>query len=133
MTEKAYTQSPWTLADLYEGFDDPKFEGTFKQIKEGVKDFESYREKLSPDISEDLFLEIIKTYEKFYRLINRLYGFAQLVFASDTQDQEAQAAVAKVDQFQAEMSNQTLFFNLWWKPLLVGSDAQFHGLYAERT
>jgi oligoendopeptidase F len=117
MTEKTYAQSPWTLEDLYDGFDDQKYERTFQEVQQGVKDFESYRDKLSPDISEDLFVEITSTYEMFYRLINRLYGFAQLAFASDTQDQEAQAAVAKVDQFQAEMSNQTLFFNLWWKAL----------------
>jgi oligoendopeptidase F len=49
--------------------------------------------------------------------MSRLYGFAQLAFAADTQDQAAQAQVARVDQFQAEISNQTLFFNLWWKAL----------------
>jgi len=117
MAEKTYTQSPWTLRDLYEGFDDSKFEETFKEIEQGVKAFESYRDKLSPDIKEDLFVEMITSYEKFYRLVNRLYGFAQLAFASDTQDQEAQAAVARADQFQAEMGNKSLFFNLWWKAL----------------
>jgi oligoendopeptidase F len=49
--------------------------------------------------------------------MNHLNGYSQLAFAADTQDQEAQAAVVRVDQFQAEMSNQTMFFNLWWKAL----------------
>jgi len=117
MTVTTYTQSPWSLGDLFEGFDDPKFDETFKEIEQVVKDFQSYRDMLSPDISEDVFVSIVKTYERFYRLMIRLNGYAQLAFASDTQDQEAQAAVARVDQFQAEMSNQTLFFNLWWKAL----------------
>ncbi len=117
MTEKTYTQSPWNLNDLFESFDDPRFEATFKEIEQGVEDFQGYREKLTPDISEDLFVSILKTYERFYRLAVRLNGYAQLAFAGNTQDQEAQAAAARVDQFQAEMSNQILFFDLWWKAL----------------
>jgi oligoendopeptidase F len=49
--------------------------------------------------------------------MSRLSGFPQLAFAEDTQDQKAQAAVARVDQFQAEMSNMSIFFSLWWKAL----------------
>ena len=118
MTEqKTYAQEPWSLQDLYDGFDDPKYKAAFDEIRKGVENFQAYREQLSPDISEDLFISIITSYEHFYRLMSRVDGFAQLAFAQDTQDQEAQAAVAEVDQFQAEMSNRTLFFNLWWKGL----------------
>lgn len=112
-----YTQMPWNLKDLYDSFDDPKYRVTFEEIKKGVENFQAYREQLTPDISEDLFLNIITSYEHFYRLASRLSGFAELAFSGDTQNQEAQAAVAEVNQFQAEMSNQTLFFNLWWKGL----------------
>jgi len=112
-----YTQNPWSLKDLFEGFDDPRYKAAFDEIRAGVENFQAYREQLSPDISEDLFISIITSYEHFYRLSSRLDGFAQLSFAEDTQDQEAQAAVAEVDQFKAEMSNQTLFFSLWWKGL----------------
>ena len=118
MTDKTpYAQTPWSLKDLYEGFEDPKYEAAFKEIEQGVESFQSYREQLKPDISEDLFISIITAYEHLFRLMSRLNGFAQLAFAADTQDQEAQAEVSRVDQFQAEMSNQTIFFNLWWKSL----------------
>jgi oligoendopeptidase F len=118
MTETStYSQSAWSLKDLFQGFDDPNYEVTFENIEKGVKSFQAYREKLSPDISEDLFVGIITEYEHFFRLMSHLNGFAQLAFAADTQDQKAQAEVARVDQFQAEMSNQSLFFNLWWKAL----------------
>jgi len=117
MTDTPYSQIPWSLKDLYEGFDDPKLEATFDELKAGVQNFQSYREQLTPAINEDLFISIITEYEHFFRLMSRLSGFAQLAFAADTQDQEAQAMVSKVDQFQAEMSNMTIFFNLWWKAL----------------
>lgn len=117
MTEQIFTQAPWSLKDLYEGFDDPKYQAAFEEVKAGVEDFQAYREQLKPDISEDLFISIIPEYEHFYRLMSRLNGFAQLAFAADTQDEKAQAEVARVDQFQAEMSNKTIFFSLWWKAL----------------
>jgi len=112
-----YTQTAWSLQDLYGGFDDPKYQATLDEIEKGVDNFQAYREQLSPDISEDLFIGIITAYEHFYRLMSRVDGFAELSFASDTQDQKAQAEVAKVNQFRAEMSNKTMFFNLWWKAL----------------
>ena len=118
MTQKStYTQNPWSLKDLFDGFDDPKYKASFEEIKKGVKAFEVFREQLTTDISEDIFINIISEYERLYKLLSRLNGFAQLAFAADTQDQQAQAEVAKVDQFQAEVVNQTLFFNLWWKAL----------------
>jgi oligoendopeptidase F len=117
MTDQVFTQAPWSLIDLYEGFDDPKYEAAFKEVKAGVENFQAYRDQLQPEISEDLFIGIITEYEHFYRLMSRLNGFAQLAFAADTQNERAQAEVAHVDQFQAEMNNQTIFFSLWWKAL----------------
>ena len=118
MTETTtYTQKAWTLTDLYQSFDDPEYEATFVKIRQGVQKFQDYRDQLKADISEDLFVNIITEYEHVYKLLSRLNGFAQLSFAADTQDQKAQAEVARVDQFQAETHNQTIFFELWWKAL----------------
>jgi len=118
MTETTtYEQTHWDLEDLFDSFDDPKFEATFEDVKKGIEAFETVREQLKPDISTDLFVKILKTYENFYRSMSRLDGFVQLAFSADTQDQRAQAEVARVNQFEAEMSNQSLFFNLWWKEL----------------
>jgi oligoendopeptidase F len=117
MSEKTYTQSPWELEDLFGSHEDPKIKATFDEINQSVESFQAYREQLTPDIDEALFLEILENYERFYRLALRLHGFAELSFASDTQDQKAQGLVAKVNQFQAEASNKTLFFNLWWRAL----------------
>jgi oligoendopeptidase F len=114
---KTYNQSAWSLEDLFQGFDDPAYEATFEEIRNGAGKFQAYREQLTPDITEDLFINIITEYEYFTRLISRLYGFSQLAFAANTQDQTAQAQVARANQFYAEVSNQALFFDLWWKAL----------------
>ena len=48
---------------------------------------------------------------------NRLYGYAGLWFTEDTQDQDAQALQARIEQFLVGLQNKTLFFSLWWKEL----------------
>ena len=121
MSEKTYKQTAWSLDDLYKSLDDPKIEAEFEEVRTSAEGFKAYREKLTSDISEELFLKIITEYEAIVRLMTRLNGYAQLSFAANTQDQKAQAMVARVDQFQAEMVNESLFFNLWWKALDNGN------------
>ncbi len=118
MTEtKIYTQKAWGLEDLYEGFDDPKYAATFDEVKQGVQSFTKYRDQLDANIDEDVFIGMITEYERIYKMVARLNGFAQLTFAGNTQDQKAVAEIGRVDQFQAEMRNQSIFFELWWKAL----------------
>ncbi len=117
MTENTYTQSIWSLSDLFESFDDPKIEETYQTLTKSVSEFEGYRDQLTADISSENFLHLINRMEKSYKLTYRLYGFASLSFASNTQDQKAQIAIARVQQFVVEIENRTMFFNLWWKAL----------------
>jgi oligoendopeptidase F len=65
----------------------------------------------------DRFLDVIRASEEMTRVANKLYSFAGLSFAANTQDQTALSAQARAQQFLAEMENRTLFFSLWWKDL----------------
>ena len=120
MTEKTYTQSPWSLKELFDSFDDPKMNEAYIKLEKMVSQFEAHRECLKPDIEADTFLALIKMQEDFTTLAYRVYGFASLSFAANTQDQKAQIAMARFQQFAAEMGNRTLFFSLWWKALEEG-------------
>ena len=117
MTEKNYKQSIWSLKELFESFEDPKIEETYAALTKSIEEFEAYRDQLCPEISIEKFLEIVGKMETSEKLAYRLYGFGSLSFASNTQDQKAQIAIARVQQFVAELENRTLFFNLWWKAL----------------
>lgn len=117
MTEKTYTQSPWSLKELFDSFEDPKMNQAYADLEAMVSAFEAQRNVLQPDISAEKFLELIKMQEAYTTLAYRVYGFASLSFAADTQDQKAQIAMARFQQFAAEMGNRTLFFSLWWKAL----------------
>ncbi len=112
-----YEITKWNLADLYSGFETPEFEAAFDNVEEQVTSFEGLRPNLTPDMPPDRFMEVVKAAEAFTRIQHKLYSFAGLSFAADTQDQTAQSAQARVQQFMADMENRTLFFSLWWKDL----------------
>ena len=112
-----YTQTEWSLSPLFPSQDSQEMEAAFTELEKMVAEFETQREQLSPEIPTDDFMSIIRELEGINHLAYRIYGFASLSFAADTQDQTVQAFLARVDQFMADMQNRTLFFSLWWKDL----------------
>jgi oligoendopeptidase F len=117
MANKTYQQSAWSLADLYQGFDDPAMEEDYAYLKKASDSFDALRPELKADISSERFNEILKEHEAISRIVTRIYGFASLSFAANTQDQKAQIAIGRIQQVAAELSNRALFFSLWWKDL----------------
>jgi oligoendopeptidase F len=112
-----FTQTKWSLSDLYPGFNTPELESAFDVIEEQVTSFEGLRSNLTPDMPADRFLDVVRASEEMSRVAHKLYAFAGLSFAADTQDQAAQSLQSRVQQFLADMENRTLFFDLWWKDL----------------
>jgi oligoendopeptidase F len=110
-----YSVKKWDLSQLFPGFDSPELQAAFDNVEEQVTSFEGVRNKLKADIDAETFLEIVRASEAIARLINRTYAFAGLSFAEDTQNQNAQSLIGRVQQFVAEIQNRTLFFDLWWK------------------
>lgn len=114
-----YLISPttWSLDDLFPAATGPDIEHAFAELEREVGRFEQVRDQLEPDIPVATLAGIIQHLEQINRLAYRLYAFAGLRFAADTQDQTAQTLLARVQQFMARLSNRTLFFSLWWKGL----------------
>jgi oligoendopeptidase F len=113
----AYQIKKWNLAPLFTGFDSPELNAAFDNVEEQVASFEGVRGKLKPDMDAETFLEAVKASDAMTKIVNRIYAFAGLSFAEDTQNQNAQSLMGRVQQFVAEMQNRTLFFSLWWKEL----------------
>jgi len=116
----AYKLSSWSLADLFPSHDGLEIEAAFKDLEAKANDFEAFREKLTSDIDFEDFMEAIKALEEATISAYKLSSYPSLWFAADTQSQDAQALYARVQQFMAQLQNQTLFFSLWWKELDAG-------------
>ena len=112
-----YTQSGWNLTELFASFADPAINKSYQDLEASTEKFVSQREELKPEISSEKFLQLVRDLEEMNKLGYRLYGFASLNFAANTQDQTAQINIARFQQFEAEMENRSLFFSLWWKAL----------------
>src|ERR1041384_2676126 len=112
---KTYSVKKWDLGELFPGFDSPELQAAFDNVEEQVASFEGVRGKLKNDIDAETFLDVVRASEETTRIVNRMYAFAGLSFAADTQDQNAQSLMGRVQEFVAEIQNRTLFFNLWWK------------------
>ena len=110
-----YQQEAWSLEELFPSLDSPKIDQALEDLEKHNQAFEAYRPELTKDINLETFLKIIDHYDQGYRKIARIFGFAYLSFAGDTQDQAAQTLLGCVQQLAAEMDNRTMFFKLWWK------------------
>jgi oligoendopeptidase F len=112
-----YTQSAWSLFDLFPTYDSPEMKAGFDELDVKVVEFEAMRPSLSPDMPEEAFLKAINFLEAISRLANRIASFASLSFSANTQDQVVQAFKSDVESRMAVIGNRILFFSLWWKSL----------------
>lgn len=117
MTEAVFTQTRWSLEDLFPGPQCPELEAAFQQLEAQTTALEALRPTLREDLPESEFQAILDRIERLHDLASRLYGYANLLFSEDTRNTAAQTLVARVEQFLAELANRTLFFELWWKTL----------------
>jgi oligoendopeptidase F len=116
-TNRTYTQSRWSLDDLYNGPGSTDLTSAFQELETKIAEFEKVRPRLREDIPQEEFMDIIRQQEAINYQGHLLYSFAGLYFAEDTQNQQAQTLMARIEQFMAELTNRELFFSLWWKSL----------------
>lgn len=121
MSENGYRRQAWQLDALFPGLEDPQVEEALAALEADVREFEALREELGgdgvTDISGERFRSMLEAYESLARQVSRLHGFAHLSFAADTQNQQVQSFMARIQQLAAEIDNRTMFFKLWWKEL----------------
>ena len=118
----------WSLEDVA-----PRFvESEIRAVRRMASEFSSRRKSLKPSMGERAFLSAISEKEKLHERMARLSGYASLGHAADTQSDRATSLAARIDALQAEVSNASVFFGLWWQKL-DGADARRLGRRAGRV
>ncbi|MEW6263687.1 MAG: M3 family oligoendopeptidase [Thermodesulfobacteriota bacterium] len=112
-----YELGPWDLSDLLPGPETPETDSLFKDLEDRTTALEGRRSGLTAGLSAADFIDLLEGMELLARGLNRLYGYAALKFAENTDDQAAQAFLARVEDFSARIQNRLLFFEIWWKNL----------------
>ena len=107
----------WDLSIFYAGLDDPKIEADIAALSRQVADFQSrWRGRLAVMRGAD-FAAAYEEMEAIYDRRGRLGSYAFLNFSTDTGNPDYQAFVAKVEDLDAELSQQMVFFDLEWNAL----------------
>jgi len=107
----------WNLADLYQGFDDPKLTQDLATLQQSAAAFrEAYRGKVK-ELSPQTIADCLKQLEAIAETSGYLYAFPSLIFAADTRNTEAKQFLDKVMEALTGVENQLLFFDLELKEL----------------
>ncbi|HEX9924255.1 MAG TPA: M3 family oligoendopeptidase, partial [Anaerolineae bacterium] len=112
-----YQQTRWSLKALFPTPDGPEVEQAINQLEETTAAIETFRPRLTPDISGADLGAILELLETFSELASRLGSYGQLWFSENTQNQGALAFMGRMDQLITDAYNRVLFFDLWWKDL----------------
>ena len=107
----------WDLSVFYDSLDDPQMETDIARLDDLVGDFQAnWRGKVA-DMSAADFATAYQQLEAIYDLRGRLGAFAYLNFSTDTGQPAFQAAVARIEELEARLSQRMVFFELEWNAL----------------
>jgi oligoendopeptidase F len=117
-SEVAAANIRWNLNDVLPASSGKLFQSSVLDQLEGMLvEFENARSLLNDSISSDQLLMMLDRYEKISRLNSRLGSYSYMHFSEDTKSQDARTFKARAEEINADSSNRTLFFELWWKSL----------------
>jgi oligoendopeptidase F len=105
----------WDLSELVKNPKSDEFSKFLLSIDEKVKQFESKRSMLKPEISSKNFFEMIKDSESISEKLSIVLGYVHLKYAEDTSSNEAASLMTKMNLYATEISNKLLFFDMWFK------------------
>lgn len=114
---ETYPQTRWDLSALLQAPSGEPVERALNDIETRTTNFEAAREKLTPEMDEEEFLDLVKEYERLNRELRKIGYYAELWFSEDTQNQNALAFKTKIEQLSTQVANRVLFFSLWWKEI----------------
>ena len=102
----------WNLADLYEGFDDPRYGADLQAVGDRARLFRAtYHDRVAV-LSAGELAAALEELEAIYQVVGYLWSFPSLTFATDTRDSIAQAEVDRVQTALTTVNNDLLFFDL---------------------
>ncbi len=104
----------WDLTGLIRNPDE-EYDLIIKDLDSQVSRFETFRERLSAEISASTFQEILQLNEEIANASSRLSAYAYLWFSESTQNPQARAFKSKTEERLTSLQNRMLFFDIWWQ------------------
>lgn len=116
----AYALGTWSLDGILAG---ETLEQLVSDVRQKARTFASMRQSLRANMPTSKFNEILSSIEAIQELLARIGGHTSLVYAQNTQSEEASALKTRINQITSEIGNDIIFFDLWWKRVIGDDDA----------
>jgi len=118
----------WDLTDLYQSKDDPKLKEDIETVLKRADDFANkYRGRLaSGEMTPQELFEAMAEFESICELMAKAEAFAQLLYSTDTVDNDRGALVQLTNEKKSEMTNKLVFFELEWLALDEAKAKQYY-------
>jgi oligoendopeptidase F len=121
MTE--YKLGEWDLSEITKDPKSPEFQKKIKEIQVISKKFEKIKSNLDPKMSSKKFMKILQNLEDISEKMSLIGGYASLSYSANTQSDEATSLLTMISKLGSDISNQILFFDLWWKTQIDNKNA----------
>ncbi len=103
----------WNLDAIYQGFDDPAFEGDMTALREKVGAFAAFTQGLSGGDATETLKQGIAMEETVTALVNRLAEYASLRQSANTLDTEAGSQMGRIMAILSGMAAPEAAFHAW--------------------
>ncbi len=107
----------WDLSVFYQSPEDPQIEADIAKLNNLVDEFQARWRGAVAQMRPADFVAAYREMESIYDLRGRLGSYAFLNFSTDTGSAEFQAAVARIQELEAALSQKMVFFDLEWNAL----------------
>lgn len=104
----------WDLSHLLEG---KTTQEILNKVKELVVAFKNHKIDLTNEIKPNKLHEIIQKKEEISKRFSKLSAYLEMKFFENTTNQETLAEMTKINQIATDMSNDMLFFSIWFTKL----------------
>ena len=107
----------WDLSPLYASADDPRIQQDMDRLRGEVEAWAGqYRGRVA-SLEATEITEALRAYEALLDRLTRLGYYANLPFTTDTNDPTNGALLQKLNEYNAEVQQKLLFFDLEWNAL----------------
>ena len=119
-----YKLGEWDLSELSKNPKGLEFQKKINEIQILSKKFEKIKSKLDPKLTSKNFMKILHDVEKISEKMSLIGGYASLSYSANTQSDEATSLMTMMSKLGSDISNEILFFDLWWKTQIDDNNAK---------
>jgi oligoendopeptidase F len=107
----------WDLTDAYAGPDDPALEADLEEVRAAGSRFrERYAGRVA-DLGADALFEAVQELERLTGVLTRAGAYSYLNFSTNTADPARGALLQRIQELDASLDAELLFFRLEWTDL----------------